>query len=166
MVREGTSLGPVCKIGGEIECSIIHGYSNKQHTGFLGHAYVGEWVNLGAGCTNSDLKNTYGSVRVPINGKEVDSGETFVGMLVGDHSINTSFATGAVMGTCCNVFLSSYPSKFIPSFSWYTDKGLAKYDAQRGIAVARKVMARRKKDMTPALEKLFVSLPGIARTHE
>jgi UDP-N-acetylglucosamine diphosphorylase/glucosamine-1-phosphate N-acetyltransferase len=169
MVREGTTLGPVCKVGGELECTIIHGYSNKQHTGFLGHAYVCEWVNLGAGCTNSDLKNTYGSVRVPVNGKEVDSGETFVGMMIGDHSktgINTSFATGSVMGTCCNVFYSSYPEKFIPSFSWYTDKGLAKYDARRGIEVARKVMGRRKKDMTPALEKLFLSLPETAQAHE
>lgn len=170
MIREGTSLGEVCKVGGEVECSIIHGYSNKQHTGFLGHAYVCEWINLGAGCTNSDLKNTYGSVRVPLNGqKEIDSGETFVGMMVGDHSktgINTAFATGSILGTCCNVFVSSHPGKFTPSFSWHTDKGLAEYDAKRGLEVARKVMGRRKKEVTPALEKLFLSLPQIAREHE
>ena len=74
-----SSIGPVCKVGGELEGSIIHGYSNKQHDGFLGHSYVGEWVNLGADTVNSDLKNTYGPVRVPINGSSVDSGETFVG---------------------------------------------------------------------------------------
>ncbi len=169
LVREGTSLGPVCKIGGEIECSIIHGYSNKQHTGFLGHSYICEWINLGAGCTNSDLKSTYGLVRVPLNGREVDTGQAFVGMMVGDHSkvgINTRFATGSVMGTCCNVVVTGYPARFVPSFSWYTDNGLDRYDAGRGLAVAKKVMARRKKELTPALEKLFVALPDIACRHE
>ncbi|MDP6353921.1 MAG: putative sugar nucleotidyl transferase, partial [Planctomycetota bacterium] len=106
MIRENTSIGPVCKVGGEIEGTIILGYSNKQHHGFLGHSYIGEWVNIGAGCTNSDLKNTYGNVRSPINGIEVDTGQTFVGAVIGDHSklgINCTVPTGAVIGFSSNV---------------------------------------------------------------
>lgn len=169
VIREGTSIGPVCKVGGELECTIIHGYSNKQHTGFLGHSYVGEWVNIGAGCSNSDLKNTYGPVRVPINGQEIDSGQTFVGATIGDHcktSINASLATGSVVGLCCSLFVSGYPPKFIPSFSWYTDAGRSEYDVHRALAVARKMMARRKKQLSPAMERLFLRLPQIARAHE
>ncbi len=122
----GTTLGPVCKVGGEIEESIIHGHSNKQHDGFLGHAYLGEWINIAADCINSDLKNTYGEITVPINGVETPTGEIFVGLTMGDHSkagINLSFPTGAVVGFGCNVFVSHYPPKFVPSFTWYTDDG-------------------------------------------
>ncbi|MBN1342572.1 MAG: hypothetical protein JXQ73_07825 [Phycisphaerae bacterium] len=168
-VRDGTTIGPVCKVGGEIDNSIIHGHSNKQHDGFLGHAYLAEWINIAADCINSDLKNTYGEVSVPVNGIETPTGEMFVGLTMGDHSkagINLSFATGSVVGFGSNVFVSHYPPKFVPSFSWYTDEGRDSYDAQRGIEVAKKVMARRKVDMTPAEERLFLSLPGIVRRHE
>ncbi|HVV99415.1 MAG TPA: putative sugar nucleotidyl transferase, partial [Planctomycetaceae bacterium] len=97
VVHSGTTIGPRSKVGGEIEASIIQGFSNKQHDGFLGHSYVGSWVNIAADCINSDLKNTYGTIRVPINGREVETNEMFVGMLVGDYSkagINVSFPTG------------------------------------------------------------------------
>ncbi len=168
-IREGTSVGPVCKVGGEVEESIIHGYSNKQHDGFLGHAYVGQWVNLGADTVNSDLKNTYGTVKVPVNGVEVDSGRMFVGLTVGDHSktgINQAFSTGGVIGFGCNVATSSLAPKFVPSFTWLTDKGADPYDPQRCLAVAKKVMARRKIEMSPAEQKLFLALPQIAKQHE
>jgi UDP-N-acetylglucosamine diphosphorylase/glucosamine-1-phosphate N-acetyltransferase len=168
-LREGTAIGPVCKVGGEIDNSIIHAHSNKQHDGFLGHAYLGEWINIAADCINSDLKNTYGEVSVPINGVETPSGEMFVGLTMGDHSkagINLSFATGSVVGFGCNVFVSHYPPKFVPSFSWYTDDGRDPYDARRGIEVARKVMARRKVAMSLAEERLFLAIPDIARRHE
>lgn len=169
VVREGTTIGPVCKVGGEIDNSIIHAYSNKQHDGFLGHSYLGEWINVAADCINSDLKNTYGEVCVPINGLSTPSGEIFVGLTMGDHSkagINLSFATGSVVGFGCNVFVSHYPPKFVPSFSWYTDEGRDAYDAHRGIEVARKVMARRNIKMTQAEERLFLALPEIAQQHE
>jgi len=168
-IKEGTSIGPVCKVGGEVEATIIHSYSNKQHDGFLGHSYLGQWINIAAGCVNSDLKNTYGSVRVPINGVEVDAGEMFVGMTVGDHTktgINSAFPTGAVVGFGSNVFVSSYPPKFVPSFSWMTDKGAEKYDPKRGIAVAKKVMARRKVEMSPAEERLYLSISDLAQRYE
>ncbi len=160
VVHEGTTIGPVCKVGGEIEASIIHGYSNKQHDGFLGHSYVGQWVNIAADCINSDLKNTYGTVRVPINGYEVDTGEQFVGMLVGDHSkagINVSFPTGAVVGFCSSVFAPVSP-KFVPSFTWIDGAQIARYDEQRGLAIAKKVMTRRKKTMGMAEERAFLAI--------
>jgi UDP-N-acetylglucosamine diphosphorylase / glucose-1-phosphate thymidylyltransferase / UDP-N-acetylgalactosamine diphosphorylase / glucosamine-1-phosphate N-acetyltransferase / galactosamine-1-phosphate N-acetyltransferase len=169
VVREGTTIGPVCKVGGEIDNSILHAHSNKQHDGFLGHSYIGEWINIAADCINSDLKNTYGEVCVPINGVSTLTGEMFVGLTMGDHSkagINLSFPTGAVVGFGCNVFVSHYAPKFVPSFSWYTDEGRDTYDAERGVDVARKVMARRKVRMTEAEERLFLALPEIARRHE
>lgn len=169
VIRENTTIGPVCKVGGEIEASIIHSYSNKQHDGFLGHSYLGQWINIAADAVNSDLKNTYGSVRVPINGQEVDSGEMFVGLTVGDHSkcgINSSFATGSIVGFSANLFMSAHIPKFVPSFAWYTDTCREVYDAQRGLDVVRKVMARRKVEMTPAQERLYLYVAAEAHRYE
>lgn len=159
-VRAGTTIGPRCKVGGEIEASIIQGYSNKQHDGFLGHSYIGSWVNIAADCINSDLKNTYGNIRVPINGRDVDSGEMFVGMLMGDYSkagINVSFPTGAVIGFCSSIFAPQSP-KFVPSFAWIDSDSSERYDAARGLALARKVMARRDRVLTAAAEKVFMAV--------
>ena len=116
----GTSLGEECKVGGEIKQTILHSYANKQHEGYLGNAYLGQWVNLGAGTNNSNLKNNYGPVRVYVNGQEIDSGSTFVGLTMGDHSkcaIGTMFNTGTVVGIMCNIFGAGFPHKWIPSFS-------------------------------------------------
>ncbi|MGC1272865.1 MAG: putative sugar nucleotidyl transferase [Planctomycetaceae bacterium] len=160
VIRGGASLGPVCKVGGEVEGSILIGYSNKQHDGFLGHSYVGSFVNIAADCINSDLKNTYGTVRVPINGREVDSGEPFVGLTVGDHSkagINVSFPTGAVMGFCSSIVGPQCP-KFVPSFAWIEAGEWERYDAARGLAIARKVMARRNLAMSAAEERAFLAV--------
>ncbi len=157
-IYEDTSIGPVCKVGGEVEASIIHGYSNKQHDGFLGHAYLGKWVNLGADTNNSDLKNNYSSVRVYINGKEVDSGSTFVGLTMGDHSksaINTMFNTGTVVGVSSNVFGAGFPPKYIPSFAWGGAEELTTYDPGKSLDVARRVMARRKVVMSAEEERVF-----------
>jgi UDP-N-acetylglucosamine diphosphorylase/glucosamine-1-phosphate N-acetyltransferase len=157
-IYEHTSIGPVCKVGGEVEASIIHGYSNKQHDGFLGHAYLCPWVNLGADTNNSDLKNNYGSVRVKINGKEIDSGSLFAGVIVGDHAksaINTMFNTGTVVGVGSNVFGGGFPPKYIPSFSWGGAEGMTTYDIEKCVAVARTVMERRKKPLTAAEEHVL-----------
>jgi UDP-N-acetylglucosamine diphosphorylase/glucosamine-1-phosphate N-acetyltransferase len=169
VIREATSIGPVCKVGGEVEASIIHSYSNKQHDGFLGHSYLGQWINIAADSINSDLKNTYGKVRVPINGIEVDSGQMFVGLTVGDHSkcgINSSFATGSIVGFSANLFMSAHIPKFVPSFAWYTDSCRESYDAQRGLEVARKVMARRKVELAAAQQRLYIRLMDEAKRHE
>ncbi len=158
---EGTSIGEVCKVGGEIEESILHGYTNKQHEGFLGHAYLGEWVNLGADTNNSDLKNNYGTVRVSINGEMVDSGSTFVGLFMGDHSksgINTMFITGCTVGVMSNVFGAGFTPKTIGSFVWGGIDSVAVHDLEKALATARVVMSRRKKTLSTAQEKMFRQL--------
>jgi UDP-N-acetylglucosamine diphosphorylase/glucosamine-1-phosphate N-acetyltransferase len=142
----GTSVGEVCKVGGEIEDSIILGYSNKQHEGFLGHAYVGEWVNMGAGTDNSDLKNTYSTVKVPVKGKRVDSGKLFVGLIMGDHTktgIHTMFTTGTVVGPGCNVFGGDFPPQYIPPFSWGGSGGLVEHRFDTFIETAKRATKRR-----------------------
>jgi UDP-N-acetylglucosamine diphosphorylase/glucosamine-1-phosphate N-acetyltransferase len=160
-LREGSNIGEVCRVGGEIENSIMHSYSNKQHDGFLGHAYVCQWVNLAADTINSDLKNTYGTVRVQLPHKLVETGSMFVGLAMGDHSksaIASTFITGSVVGFCCNVVTSGFPPKFLPSFSWLTDAGCSPYSPTTAVEVARRVLARRKKEMTEADVALFHKL--------
>jgi UDP-N-acetylglucosamine diphosphorylase/glucosamine-1-phosphate N-acetyltransferase len=145
-LKGAVSIGQFSKVGGELTNVIIHGYSNKQHYGFLGDSYIGEWVNLGAGTTNSNLKNNYGPVKVYTNGKYFDSGESFVGCFVGDHAktaIGTMINTGTVIGIMANVFGTELP-KFIPSFSWGV-KG--EYEFAKAIEAAKKVMKRRKIDL-------------------
>jgi UDP-N-acetylglucosamine diphosphorylase / glucose-1-phosphate thymidylyltransferase / UDP-N-acetylgalactosamine diphosphorylase / glucosamine-1-phosphate N-acetyltransferase / galactosamine-1-phosphate N-acetyltransferase len=157
-VYENTSIGKVCKIGGEVEASIIMPYTNKQHSGFLGHAYLGSWINLGADTNNSDLKNNYSTVKMFVNGKMVDSGSQFMGLVMGDHSksaINTMFNTGTVVGFSCNIFGSGFPDKYIPSFSWVGAEGNKTYEVDKSIQTANKVMARRNIEMSSADEKLF-----------
>lgn len=157
-IYEGTAIGDVCKIGGEVEASIIHGYSNKQHEGFLGHAYLGEWVNLGADTNNSDLKNNYSTVKVQINGASIDSGSLFAGLFMGDHAksgINTMFNTGTVVGVMSNVFGAGYPSKAIPSFAWGGTPSYETYALDKALEVARRVMARRKRELTAVQEKVL-----------
>jgi len=154
----GTSIGPMCKVGGEVEGSIFQGYSNKQHDGFLGHSYICEWVNLGADTNNSDLKNNYGNVKVSLNGKMVDTGHMFVGLFMGDHSkagINTMFNTGTVVGVSSNVFGAGFPPKFVPSFSWGGADKLVEYDIEKAVQTAKAVMKRRKVEMTKEYEVLL-----------
>ncbi|MDD3103672.1 MAG: hypothetical protein PHY24_05585, partial [Candidatus Cloacimonetes bacterium] len=125
-------IGPVCKIGGEVEDSSFQAYSNKQHDGFLGHAYIGEWVNLGADTNNSDLKNTYKNVKTYnyLRGEFIDSGSQFMGCVLGDHvktGINTSLNTGLVVGTGSNIYGSQLFSGFVADFSWGEAESLTKY---------------------------------------
>jgi len=159
--REGMSIGPVCCVGGEVEESIIHGHSNKYHDGFLGHAYVGEWVNLGALTTNSDLKNDYSDVTVVLNGKSsVNTGSTKVGSLIGDHTktaIGVLFNTGSYVGAMSMLLGTGKPlPKFLPSFSWYVEgavtKGYGKGELYKTAAAA---MSRRGSQWTPAEEAMW-----------
>lgn len=153
-----TSIGEMCKVGGEVEASIIHSYSNKQHDGFLGHSYIGMWCNLGADTNNSDLKNNYGHVKVSVNGTQVDTGSQFVGLTMGDHSksgISTMFNTGTVVGVSSNVFGAGFPAKVVPSFTWGGAEGLQAYDLEKSLDVARQVVARRNLQMTGADEALM-----------
>ncbi len=157
-IYEGTSIGPVCKVGGELEETIIHSYSNKQHDGFLGHAYLGMWVNFGADTNNSDLKNDYGNVKVVVNGETMDSGSQFVGCTVGDHSktgINSMLNTGTVIGLGCNIYGAGLPPKYVPSFCWGGPDGLVEYRVDKFIQVAKRVMARRDIELGPEEEQLL-----------
>ncbi len=154
----GTAAGPFCKLGGEIEASIIQSHANKQHDGFLGHSYIGSWVNLGADTNTSDLKNTYGTVSVLLNGATVDTGLLFLGLIAGDHSksgINMMFNTGTIVGVSCNLFGAVLPPKNVPSFSWGTGSSLSVYELEKSVGIARKVMARRDVNMSAAYEQLF-----------
>ena len=159
--REGNSIGPVCRIGGEVEESIIHGHSNKYHDGFLGHAYVGEWVNLGALTTNSDLKNDYTSVTVTLDGKRpIDTGSTKVGSLIGDHtktSIGTLLNTGSYVGAMTLLAATGKPlPKHIPSFAWFLEGVVTKGFGKRKLyETARTAMGRRKQEFTPAQEAMW-----------
>jgi len=157
----GTSIGAVCKIGGEVSETIFAAYSNKQHDGFIGNSYVGEWVNLGAATNNSDLKNNYSAVRTWCAGSERETGRQFLGMLVGDHTktgINALFNTGTVVGFNCNLYSSEMPAKFVPSFSWGRGLDLTRYDLERAIQTAAIVMERRDVRFTPAHRALFQSI--------
>jgi len=152
-IYHGTSIGEVCKVGGEIESSIIHSYSNKQHDGYLGHSYLGSWVNIGAGSNNSDLKNNYENITVLHNGKNVDTGSQFVGLIMGDHSktaIGTLFNTGTIVGVSCNIFGAGFPVRNIPSFSWGGSAFLRTYDISKSIEVANIVTKRRNVNLSEA----------------
>jgi UDP-N-acetylglucosamine diphosphorylase/glucosamine-1-phosphate N-acetyltransferase len=162
--REGNTIGPMCRVGGEVEESIIQGYSNKYHDGFLGHAYVGEWVNLGALTTNSDLKSDYSNVTVVMDGKtSINTGSTKVGAMIGDHartSIGTLFNTGAYVGAMSLIMATGRPlPKFIPSFSWFLDGAVTEgFGKERLLAASRIAMSRRKCAWTPQEDALWEAI--------
>ncbi len=143
-----SAFGPECRVGGEVNNSVMLGYSNKGHDGFLGNSVLGEWCNLGADTNNSNLKNTYGSIKVHSydSGGDVDTGLQFCGLIMGDHAksgINTMFNTGTVVGVAANVFGGGFPPKHIPSFAWGGAEGFDTYDIERALVTARRVMERR-----------------------
>lgn len=147
-----TSVGPHCKIGGEVGNSVILGYSNKGHEGYIGNAVLGEWCNLGADTNSSNLKNNYDTIKVwnYAHQRFLDSGQQFCGLIMGDHSksgINTMFNTGTVVGVSCNIFGGDFVRTFVPSFSWGSSKGFATYKLSKAFETAERVMMRRKKEL-------------------
>jgi len=143
-----TTVGPHSKVGGEVNNSVIFGYSNKGHDGFLGNSVIGEWCNLGADTNNSNLKNNYAEVRLWDYETEgfAKTGVQFCGLMMGDHSkcgINTMFNTGTVVGVSANIFGSGFPRNFIPSFSWGGHSGFTTYLTKKAFEVAEVVMKRR-----------------------
>ena len=156
-IRAGTSIGTMCKIGGEVSSSIVMGYSNKPHDGFLGDSYLGEWVNLGAGTTTSNLKNTYGEVTMPVDGRRVKTGRRFLGSLIGDHTkvaIGSRLMGGTYVGYSCMVGTSKYPPKFVPSFTFLTDNGPKPYRMEKAAETMKQVLARRSRVWTAAAEAM------------
>lgn len=152
-------IGKASKVGGEVEDSIIEPFANKQHEGFLGHSYISSWCNLGADTNNSDLKNNYSTVRMNVDGKEIDTKMQFLGLIMGEHSksgINTMFNTGTVVGTSSNIFGAGFPPKTIGSFQWGGgDTNFVRYDIEKALDTARAVMKRRNVALTSAYEALF-----------
>ena len=157
-IYENTAIGEWCKVGGEIENSIIHAYSNKQHEGFLGHSYISEWVNLGADTNTSDLKNTYGEIKVKIYNEQFPTGRVFLGLMCGDHTksaINTSFTTGTIAGICGIIVADGFLPNYIPSFAWRGTKGCTYYKVEKALETARIVMKRRGRELTAEEEELI-----------
>lgn len=143
-----TTIGPHSKVGGEVNNSVIFGYSNKGHDGFLGNSVLGEWCNLGADTNNSNLKNNYAEIKLWNYEAErfLPTGIQFCGLLMGDHSkcgINTMFNTGTVVGVIANIFGAGFPRNFIPSFSWGGSKKMMTYKTEKAFEVAEIVMKRR-----------------------
>jgi UDP-N-acetylglucosamine diphosphorylase/glucosamine-1-phosphate N-acetyltransferase len=139
-------IGEVSMVSGEVSDIVVLGHANKSHDGFVGHSYLGRWVNLGAGTITSNLKNTYGAVHLWTPTGEMDTGTVKMGTLFGDHvktGIGTRLTTGTVVGAGSNVYGALMPPKFVPPFSWGEGKALAEYDVERFVTTARRAMSRR-----------------------
>jgi UDP-N-acetylglucosamine diphosphorylase/glucosamine-1-phosphate N-acetyltransferase len=155
----GSAIGPGCRVRGEVTAAVFLGYANKAHDGFLGHSVIGRWVNLGAGTTTSNLKNTYGAVRLEVGAERIETGRQFLGLLMGDHAktaIGTLFPTGAVVGAGANVFGAANAPKHLPPFAW----GLAgeRLSLEGFLATARRVMPRRSVDVTDEVVAALTAL--------
>tara|TARA_R100001143_G_scaffold63605_1_gene73847 strand:+ start:76967 stop:78184 length:1218 start_codon:yes stop_codon:yes gene_type:complete len=162
-IYEETTIGPVCKVGGEISNVIFHSYSNKAHDGYVGNSVFGQWCNLGADTNTSNLKNNYSNVKVIEwkTKKEYDTGQQFIGTIMGDHSktgINSMLNTGTICGTCCNLFSDSYPPKFVPSFSWVSGNNIVPYHFEKAIEAMEKMMQRRDIPLTPAYKRMMKAI--------
>lgn len=158
-----TTIGPHCKVGGEVSNTIFQAYSNKGHDGFLGNALVGAWCNFGADSNTSNLKNNYSSVRTySYEAKaEVETGRQFMGVCMGDHSkcgINTMFNTATVVGVSCNIYGGGFPDKFIPSFSWGGPDGMVPFQLDKAIEAANQMMGRRGLTLSEGELKVFEHL--------
>lgn len=162
-----SSIGPVCKLRGEITDTVLLAYVNKAHDGYLGHAMLGRWVNLGAGTTNSDLKNNYRTVRVWSPDGDEDTGLIKVGCFLGDHvktGIGTLFNTGTVVGAGSNVFGGAMPPTVVPPFSWGTGTDLRDYRLDRFLEAAEAGMARRGQTLTPGVRQVLAQAWKRTRT--
>ena len=153
LIRGNTSIGPFCKIGGEVSSSVFQGYTNKVHDGFIGHSYIGEWVNIGAGTNNSNLKNNYGDVKILLDDKIINTRLQFMGILIGDYTriaIGTNLNTGTYISIGANIFNYSLKLRSICSFAWGPDKKVA-FD--KFIETVRIMKQRRNKDITEGEKK-------------
>lgn len=158
-----TTIGPECRVGGEVSNCVLAGYSNKGHDGFIGNALLGEWCNLGADTNSSNLKNNYGLVNTYSYDKQaqVKTPLQFMGVCMGDHSktaINVQFNTATVVGVSANIFCSTFPEKHIPSFSWVGDQTTEIFELEKAIEAAKAMMSRRKIPFTEGDQLIFETL--------
>lgn len=159
-IYEATTLGPVCKVGGEVTNVVFHSYSNKAHDGFAGNSVIGQWCNIGADTNTSNLKNNYSTVQIRdwITDEEIETGEQFVGTIMGDHSktgINSMLNTGTMCGVCCNLFSEGFPPKHIPSFSWVSSNDLVPYRFEKAVEAMEQMMLRRDIQLTAAYREMM-----------
>lgn len=164
----GTTIGPHCKVGGEVATSVFHSYSNKAHEGFVGNSVFGQWVNLGADTTASNLKMTYGTVKLVdwATGLEVDSGAQFLGTVMGDHcktGINTMLNTGTVCGVSSIVVGAGFPARTIPSFKWVQPGSLVDYRLDKAIIDMERMMARRGVVLDHAYRRMMEAVYAMGR---
>jgi UDP-N-acetylglucosamine diphosphorylase/glucosamine-1-phosphate N-acetyltransferase len=164
-VRGGTTLGPQCRVGGEVECSVVQGFTNKYHDGFLGHSYVGEWVNLAAGTTTGDLRFDYRPITARIDGRDVPTGRTKVGSVIGDHTrtgLGVLLDCGSVIGAFANLLPTGrYAPREVPSFCRAGPDGVtAGPDLDRCLSAAAAAMRRRGRELTPALQAVYRAAAG------
>ena len=148
-IRSGTMIGENCKVGGEVSNSIFYKNSNKVHDGFLGHSFIGEWVNIGAGTNNSNLKNNYSTIKFNHGTGEYDTGKQFLGSMIGDYStigISTMLNSGTYIGIGCNVFGAGFQNKYIPSFSWGKENSI--YNIEKLIKTINRMQKRRKTSLS------------------
>lgn len=163
-IRPNTTVGPYSKVGGEVNNSVLFGYSNKAHDGYLGNSVLGEWCNLGANTNNSNLKNDYSNVKLFNYSTQslTDTGQLFCGLFMGDYTkagISTMFNTGTVVGINVNVFGAGFQPKHIPSFSWGGQaEGLTTYRFEKAISVIKETIRRRGLDLTDDQEKMLWSV--------
>ena len=155
-IRPNCSIGEVCRIGGEVEASIFHAYANKRHYGYVGHSYIGEWVNLGAGTTNSNLKNTYGEIRMKINNTKINTGKIFIGCFIGDHvktAIGTLLFSGRRIGVSSHLY--GLIKRDIPSFTACFNDDMIEIYLESAVETARRVMRRRGKELSQCYENMI-----------
>ena len=165
LIKPYTAIGPFCKVGGEVGAAIFQGFSNKSHDGHLGDSWIGKWVNLGAGTTNSNLLNTYGEVtmRLEPDGPRMRTGMQFLGAIIGDHvktAICTRIMTGSVLGTGAMIATTAPPPTTVPRFAWLTDEGCRQYKLEKFIEVAEAMMARRHVQPSEAYVGMLLDLHG------
>ena len=169
-IYSNTTLGPFCKVGGEVNNVVFQGFSSKAHDGFLGNSVIGEWCNLGADTNNSNLKNNYSEVKLwdYVSGRFQNTGLQFCGLIMGDHSkcgINTMFNTGTVVGVSANIFGAGFPRNFIPSFSWGGAAGFSTYKTDKAFEVAEIVMQRRNKSFDELEENILSHIFELTKTY-
>ncbi len=169
LVRAGNTIGANCRIGGELGFSIIQGNSNKPHSGYMGHTYLGEWVNIGADTNTSNLKNTYGPISIRVGNREVPTGRMFMGSVIGDYTktaIGTRLMSGSYLGVSSMIAVSGHAPRFVGSFQFLTDDKREQYDFRKAVEVATRVFARRNRQWTGLDETVLLYAKEAAESCE
>ncbi|HKK44026.1 MAG TPA: putative sugar nucleotidyl transferase [Balneolaceae bacterium] len=159
-IYHDTTIGPICKVGGEVSNTIFHSYSNKAHDGYIGNSVIGQWCNFGAGTTVSNLKTNYSPIRITDwqSGDEIETGQQFFGVVMGDHTktaINCVINSGSIFGVNCNILSRDFPPKFVDSFSWVGSNVIQRYKLDKAYEAMEKMMARRDVTFTDAYVNLM-----------